>query len=238
MKLSDLTLAFLEQHCNIIMPKLGDTSLRDKLQQSDVDISDIYPPSGEALKHWEFLNLNPGRIGSLSGTYNEIQLKDNIIIPMLTLAGRAIPPFLTDKCSEYPIWYKDDNVFLEGSADLVYGKPPEKLGQLLDCPFFYVHEYKCENNPADILDTLAQLLGGMWVLLRKNKDAGYEYPIFGLMVKGQTWRFAELHTTEKDGEYNAIFDTEGFFIRSDMDIIFRALRHYFLLGRDMLEQMT
>ncbi len=235
MKLSDLTLDFLEQHCNIIMPKLGDTSLREKLQQSDADISDIYPPTDDALKHWQFLNLNPDRIGSLSGTYNEIQLKDNIIIPVLILAGQTIPPFLTDKCSEYPILYKDDKVHLEGIADLVYGKPPEKLGHLLDFPFFYVHEYKRENNPVDILDAIAQLLGGMWALLRKNQDAGHLYPIFGLMVKGQTWRFAELHATEKDREYLAIFDTEGFFIRSDTDIIFRALRHYFLLGRNMLE---
>jgi len=111
------------------MSKLGDTRLRDELQRTETDISDIYPPSGQALKHWQFLNLNPDRLASLSGTYNEAQLKENIILPMLILAGHILPPFLADKCAEYPLSYKDDTIHIEGVADLVYGRPPERLGR-------------------------------------------------------------------------------------------------------------
>ena len=234
--LSDLNLKILEAHCGMIMPKLGDTDLRNQLQRVETEIGDIYPPSGDAMKYWRFLNLNPDRVFSLAGTYNEIQLKENIILPMLTLAGQILPPFSADRCSEYPISHKDDRIHLEGVADLVYGSPPEELGELLRDPFLCVHEYKREKNPVEIFDAMAQLLGGMWILLKKNQDAGHCHPIYGLMVKGQTWRFAELHPNEKDDISRAVFDADGFFIRSDTDKIFRSLRHYFLLGGEILKK--
>lgn len=231
--LSDLTLDFLEQNCGITMSKLGDTRLRDELQQTDADISDIYPPSGQALKYWQFLNLNPDRLATLSGTYNEAQLKENIILPMLILAGHILPPFLIDKCAEYPLSYKDDRVHIEGLADLVYGKPPEKLGELLRDPFLCVHEYKREKNPVEIPDAIAQLLGGLWIILKRNQDAGHHHPVYGLMVKGPAWRFVELHPGEEGG-YHALFDADGLFIKSDLELIFRALRHYFLIAREKI----
>ncbi len=232
--LSDLTLDFLEQNCGITMSKLGDTRLRDELEQTDTDISDIYPPSGQALKYWQFLNLNPDRLASLSGTYNEAQLKENIILPMLILAGHILPPFLADKCAEYPLSYKDDTIHIEGVADLVYGKPPERLGELLRYPFLCVHEYKREKNPVEIPDAIAQMLGGLWILLKKNQDAGHHHPMYGLMIKGPAWRFAELRSAEEECVYHALFDADGFFIKSDLELIFKSLRHYFLLAQDIL----
>ena len=234
--LSDLNLKILKAHCGMIMPKLGDITLRDQLQNLKTDIRDIYPPSGDALKYWQFLNLDPDRTFSLAGTYNEVQLKENVILPMLTLTGQILPPFSANRCSEYPVSHKDDRVHLEGVADLVYGRPPEELGELLRDPFLCVHEYKREKNPVEIFDAMAQLLGGMWILLKRNQDVGHRHPIYGLMVKGQTWRFAELHPGEKDDVSRAVFDADGFFIRSDTERIFRALRHYFLLAREILEK--
>ncbi|MCP4344636.1 MAG: hypothetical protein GY795_03795 [Desulfobacterales bacterium] len=93
MNLSEITLQFLEQKCGIAIPELGDISLRKKLQQSDIEIADIYPPSGEALKVWQTVDMNPGWL-SLSGEYNEIQLKENIILPILNLTKLGITPFL------------------------------------------------------------------------------------------------------------------------------------------------
>jgi hypothetical protein len=116
--LSDLNLKILETRCGMSMPRLGDTELRDRLQGLETDIRDIYPPWGDALRYWQFLNLNPNKVFSLAGTYSEVQLKENIILPMLTLAGQILPPFSADRCSEYPLSYKDDRIHLEGAADL------------------------------------------------------------------------------------------------------------------------
>ncbi len=100
MNLNNLTLEFLEQECGISMTKLGDTSLREKLQKLDTDISDIHPPSGQALRFWQMADLNPAWL-SLSGEYTEIQLKESIILPLLNLAKMGTSPFLMGRCSEF-----------------------------------------------------------------------------------------------------------------------------------------
>ncbi len=107
----DITLDFLEQQCGIVIPRLGDATLREKLKQLETDIADIYPPSGEALRLWQTTDLNP-RLLSLCGEYNEIQLKENIILPILNLAKLGTSPFAMAKCPEYPLCYEDDQIKL------------------------------------------------------------------------------------------------------------------------------
>ncbi len=235
MNLSEITLDFLEQECKIAMPELGDVSLRRKLQQSDIEIADIYPPSGEALKLWQTVDLNPDWL-SLSGEYNEIQLKENIILPILNLAKLGITPFLIAKCPEYPLSYEDEHIQLNGIADLVYGKAPVSITRYLDFPLFYVHEYKRISSPVTVSRALAQLLGGMWVIQQQNRAEGYSHSVYGLMVKGQNWHFAELHPDGSEGiQYSACLDFDGFSVGPDLDVILKASRHYFFQAQQILE---
>ncbi|MCP4345664.1 MAG: hypothetical protein GY795_09065 [Desulfobacterales bacterium] len=237
MNLSEIDLAFLERECRITLPKMGDASLRKKIQGLDVEISDIYPVSGEAVKVWQTVDLNPDLL-SLSGEYNEIQLKENIILPILSLAKHGISSFLIAKCPEYPLLYEDEQVKLEGLADLVYGKAPVAMATYLEYPLIYVHEYKRISNPVKVSDALAQLLGGMWIIARHNQAKGFVYPVYGLMVKGQNWHFAELHTDEslEDGQrYKACLDSGGFSIEPDLDVILKGLRYYFFEIHHILE---
>ncbi|MDM8551408.1 hypothetical protein QUF72_15085 [Desulfobacterales bacterium HSG2] len=236
MNLSELTLDFLEQHCGIAMPKLGDTTLRRNLRSLDLDISDIYPPSGDALKPWQVADLNPDWL-AFSGEYGEIQLKENIILPILGLAKLSIPPFLIGKC---PISYRDEAVQLEGVAGMVYGRAPSTYTRYIDLPLLCVHEYKRFSNPVTVSRALAQLLGALWIIHRKNADEGCESNVYGLMVKGQNWYFAELHRdgTEGAGEYRAHFDFGGFSIESDLLVILMSLRYYFSQIRQILERRS
>lgn len=237
MNLSNLTLEFLEQECDISMTQLGDTSLREKLQKLDTDISDIHPPSGQALRFWQMADLNPAWL-SLSGEYTEIQLKESIILPLLNLAKWGTSPFLMAKCSEYPLSYKDEQVELEGVADLVYGRAPVKVTTYLEFPLICVHEYKRVSNPVTISRALAQLLGGLWIIGQQNRAKGFENPVYGLMVKGQTWHFAELDMIESElgPQYRACLDFGGFSLEPDLAFILRALRYYFFQAQKILEE--
>ncbi len=239
MNLSEITLEILEHECSIAMPELGDSSLREKLQQLQLEIKDIYPASGEALKYWQLMDLNPKWL-SLSGEYNEIQLKENIILPILNLAKVGIHPFLMAKCPEYPLFYKNEQIQLEGIADLVYGKAPVKVTTYLELPFICVHEYKRVSNPVTISRAFAQLLGGLWIIRQQNQEKGHMLPVYGLMVKGQSWHFAELHATEpqENFQYRACLDFGGFSIEPDLAVILRSLRYYFLQGLKILESQT
>ncbi len=237
MNLSELTLVFLEDHCEIVMPRLGDASLRRKLKALDSNISDIYPPSGSGLRAWEIIDLNPDWLG-FSGEYNEVQLKENIILPILTLARQGVRPFVMGKCPEYPIDYKDKKIQLEGIADMVYGKAPSSYTRYIDFPLLCVHEYKRGANPVTVSQAMAQLLGALWIITQKNLERGCESEVYGVMIKGQNWHFTELHRSESKGvvQYHASFDFSGFGIESDLEVILKSLRHYFFQIQQILER--
>ena len=119
----------------------------------------------------------------------------------------------------------------------MYGKPPAKVTAYLDFPLICVHEYKRTSNPVTISRAYAQLLGGMWIIQRQNHAKGHACAVYGLMVKGQAWHFAELHSSE-NGQCLAHLDFDGFSIASDLNVIFKALRHYFLQAQQILEAVS
>lgn len=77
-----------------------------------------------------------------------------------------------------------DGEFLLCKSDMMLSKG---IGELIETPYFFMHEYKREKKYAG--DPIGQMLGGMLIAQAKNKN---DKPIYGCYVQGRFWFFSVL----------------------------------------------
>lgn len=77
-----------------------------------------------------------------------------------------------------------DDEFLLCKSDMMLSKG---LGELIEIPYFFMHEYKREKKYSG--DPIGQMLGGMLIAQAKNNN---DNPIYGCYVQGRHWYFSIL----------------------------------------------
>ena len=136
---------------------------------SHADISDFEQQS---------LNLYQGILKRHVHDWNEVELRQHFIGPILTLVNFSNPKFTM--FAERSFSGVVDDIELSGKPDGMIAsgfREPEK-------PYFCFQEYKKERDPLG--DPAGQALAAMLVAQEINE---HKHPIYGCYVVGDLWRF-------------------------------------------------
>ncbi|MFN0202904.1 MAG: hypothetical protein ACKVTZ_15380 [Bacteroidia bacterium] len=126
-------------------------------------------------------------------SWNEEELKMQFISMVIFLAQFNEP---------ISIYYERDisetiqGKLVKSTVDMLLSKG---LGELIETPYFFLHEYKREKKYSG--DPVGQMLGGMLIGQAKNAN---EKPVYGCYVQGRYWYFSVL--TEKTYCISSGFD--------------------------------
>jgi hypothetical protein len=77
-----------------------------------------------------------------------------------------------------------NNISLSIKSDFMMAKG---FMDLYQTPYFHFQEYKPERNPTG--DSMAQLLEAFLIAREKNKEDGFNFPLYGCEIIGGSWRF-------------------------------------------------
>ncbi len=177
---------------------------------SHADISDFEQQS---------LNLYQGILKRHVHDWNEVELRQHFIGPILTLVNFSNPKFTM--FAERSFSGVVDDIELSGKPDGMIAsgfREPEK-------PYFCFQEYKKDKDPHG--DPAGQALAAMLVAQEIN---AYQHEIYGCYVVGDIWHFMVLHgkTYSISGSYAAT--------RDDIVDIFIVLKRLKQIIIDLIEK--